>query len=930
MLSAAGLALILTGQLAAQTAPQPISPLNSIGVTAPAQAFKQEPGSDYFLANYDAYEAYLKTVAAQSNRIKLFDIGKSAEGRTMWVAAISSPENLAKLDHYRSIAQRLAKAEGLTDDQARELAREGRAVVWIDAGLHATEVITTQSQIHVIYRMLTNNDPETMRILENDIVLFGHDNPDGLQLVANWYMQNEDKNKREYNFIPRLYHKYIGHDNNRDSFMSQMPETTNLNKIFFREWYPQIIYNQHQTGPAGMVVFVPPFRDPFNYNYDPLLITQLEEVGSSIHSRLISEGKAGSGMRDAANYSTWHNGMVRSTSYFHNSIGLLTEIIGGPTPQTIPLIPEVQLPAGDRPLPIKPQEWHMYQSLEYQWSMDRAVMDYAARNRERLLFNIYRMGSDAIARGNKDSWTTTPNAIAALEEAAKKSPKPEAEESYDPRMRGKIDPALYDSVLHDPARRDPRGYVMAPGDQRDMPTLIAFLNTLIKNGVDVMRATAPFTVGSKNYPAGSFVVKTNQAYRPHVLDMFEPQNHPNNLEYPGGPPKAPYDITGYNLSYQMGIGYDRILDGFEGPFEKVPDLLAPPPGQVIGKGGAGWVLRHETNNSFILTNRLLKAGVKVAWLTGGATVGGQTFGPGAIWVPASSGAASIITAGAKTLGIDAYAADAKPVGATLALKPVRIGLVDQYGGVMPAGWTRWLFEQFEFPYKVVYPQELDAGNLNRKYDVLVFANGTVPAAPDGPWRGRASRQPAAEEIPAEFRPWLGLVTAEKTVPQLNAFTKAGGTIVAVGSAAQLGSLMGTPVSPALVKTENGKTVALSTREFYIPGSLIAAKVDPTQPLAYGMPTDINLFFDHSQSFNVAPGANSARRVSWYDSATPLRSGWALGQEKLNGTNAIVDVDMGRGKLFILGPEVTQRAQPYVTFKFLFNGLLYGPAAAAAR
>jgi hypothetical protein len=216
--------------------------------------------------------------------MKLVDFGKSEEGRTQWMAVVSSPANLAKLDHYKDISRRLAKAEGLSKEEAAKLAAEGKAVVWIDAGLHATETVTSQGQIQVLYRMLTLNDPETLRMLDDVIILFAHDNPDGMELVSDWYMRHEDPKKREFNSIPRLYQKYIGHDNNRDSYMSQMAETTNVNKQLFREWFPQIIFNQHQTGPTGMVVFVPPFRDPFNYNYDPLVMTTLQEVGMAMHS----------------------------------------------------------------------------------------------------------------------------------------------------------------------------------------------------------------------------------------------------------------------------------------------------------------------------------------------------------------------------------------------------------------------------------------------------------------------------------------------------------------------------------------------------------------------------------------------------------------------------------------------------------------------
>lgn len=885
-------------------------------VTPPEKAFAQPIGSDYFLADYTAYEAYLKTLAAQSDRMKLVDIGKTEEGRTQWMAVVSSPANLAKLDRLKEISRKLAKAEGVSKEEAEKLAAEGKAVVWIDAGLHATETITSQGQIQVLYWMLTAKDPETLRLLDDCVVLFAHDNPDGMELVSDWYMRNQDPKKREFNSLPRLYQKYVGHDNNRDSFMSAMAETTNINRQLFREWYPQIIFNQHQTGPNGMVVFVPPFRDPFNFNYDPLVMTQLQEVGMAMHSRLVAEDKPGSGTRSAAPYSTWHNGMVRSVAYFHNSIGLLTEIIGGPTPTTVNLVPDLQLPNNDRPAPIAPRVWRLQDSLDYQMTMNLAVIDYAARNRERLLFNIWKMGDNSIKRGSTDSWTITPTRVEALAAAGKDKPGP---------FGAAVDPSLYKAVLQTPEARDPRGYVI-PADQADMPTVVAFLNALIKTGVDVDKADQAFTIAGKTYPAGSYVVRTAQAYRPHVLDMFEPQDHPHDLEYPGGPPKAPYDVTGYTLAYQMGIKFDRILDAFEAPTRRVPDLIKVAPGSVKGSGSAGWLVSHETNASFTLTNRLLKAGAKVYWVKDGAKAGETAFGPGAIWVPASPAAKAVIDKGVKELGIDAYAVAGKPAGATIALKPVRIGLLDVYGGSMPSGWNRWMLEQFEAPFQVVYPQRLDAGNIKKDFDVLVFPDGVVPAPQGGPFRAsRGGAQPKPEEIPAEYRAWLGRVTDDKTLPRIAEFVKGGGSVVAIGASTRLATALGAPVEVATAKTENGQLKALSNREFYIPGSVLRAKVDPKQPLAYGAGEQVDVFFDRSPAFTVKPDVKGVSRVAWFDGDKPLRSGWAVGQEKLNGATAMLDIDLGKGKLFVFGPEITQRAQSWGTFKFLFNGLLYGPA-----
>ncbi|MDB5455661.1 MAG: hypothetical protein JWP92_1246 [Caulobacter sp.] len=917
LLTTVGAAILCLSTAAAVAAP----------LTTPREQLGHDLGEDYFLADYTQLVAYWKKLAGESDRAKMVDIGETSEGRRQYMMIVSSPENLAKLDHYRDIAKRLAAAEGLTDDQAHALAAEGKAIVWIDGGMHASEVEPAQALMLGVYDMLSSDDAETKKILDNTIILFGQANPDGQELLADWYMRNQDPKAREFGSIPRLYQKYVGHDNNRDSFLSAMKETTNLNQIFFREWFPQIIYNHHQTGPVGTVVFVPPFRDPFNYNLDPLVMTQLSEVGATMHSRLISEGKAGSSMRSAATYSTWGNGMERTVAYFHNSIGILTEIIGHPTPMQLPLVPDNQLPRSDVPMPIKPQIWHLKQSIDYSLSMNRAVLNYAASNRERLQFNIYRMGANGLAKGQTDSWTISGNRIAALKAADKAMSEEARKAATGTSGRGTVDPALYDKVLHDPAERDPRGYVI-PADQADFPTAVKFLNALIKTGVKVEKASAPFTVAGKTYPAGSYVVKTSQAYRAHVLDMFEPQDHPNDFAYPGGPPIPPYDAAGYTLAYQMGIKFDRIMDGFDGPFAPTADLIAPPPGAVVGDGKAGFLISHELNDAVILTNRLLKAGQPVYWLKTAVTDGGQAYAPGAIWVPASAKSRAILDDGARKLGVAVRAVAAAPSAEKIKLKPVRVGLVDLYGGLMTSGWTQYTLEQFETPFTKVYPQRLDAGNLNKDFDVLIFPDAAISEelGPNGGMfrGGFGGAQPKPEDIPAEYRSWLGRITRDKTLPQVEAFIRKGGSVTAIGSSTSLASFLKLPVDTAPTELVDGKPQPLPRTKFYIPGSVLAAQIDVTDPLGYGMTPTTDLFFDRSPAFKVQPGADM-KTVAWFSGKSPLRSGWAWGQERLDGTAAVVDAKLGKGEVFLIGPEVAMRFQSHAAFKLLFNSIYYGPA-----
>jgi hypothetical protein len=898
----------------------------ALKVTTPEQFFGHQIGADYVLPNYTKFTEYVKKLDLESDRMMVQSIGKTAEGRDQLMAIITAPENFKKLDRYKEISRRLSLAEGLTDDQARALAKEGKAVVWIDGGLHATEVLGAQQLTETIYQFTSKTDEETLRILRDVIILAAHANPDGMELVSDWYMRNPDPKRRSTAGIPRLYQKYVGHDNNRDFYMMNQPESSNMNRILYREWFPQIMYNHHQTGPTGTVMFSPPFRDPFNYVYDPIVVNTLDQVGAAMHTRFDVEGKPGVTTRSGSNYSTWWNGGLRTMAYFHNQVGLLTESIGNPTPEEIGFVPDRVLARGDLPFPITPQVWHFRQSVDYSITANYAVLDFASRYRESLLFNIYVAGRNSIQRGNTDTWTTYPRRIAEVKAQVAKDMKLDA---TDPRMSsgGRVQavPTKYYEALRKPEWRDARAYVL-PANEGDFLTATKFVNIMIKSGLTVHRATAPLTVAGKTYPAGSYVFRAAQAFRPHLLDMFEPQDHPNDFQYPGGPPIPPYDNAGWTLAYQMGIKFDRVMENVDGPLEKIADVIKPAAGQVTNaQGASGFTVPHRVNDAFVAVNRLLKAGEEAYFVADRSYQ--SPDGTGVIFVAARPTTLPILQKAAADLGVSFTGVSQRPTGAMYRLAKPRIALWDQYGGSMPSGHLRWLLEQFEFDFEVVYPQTIDAGNLKAKYDVLLFPDGGIPES-DSAGGGFGGRQPTAEDIPQEYRSHLGRVSVAKTVPVLKRFAEEGGVIVAFGGSAVLGHHMGLPVSDHLVEVQpDGSERPLPGTKFYVPGSILRVAVDNTNPLAFGFEKQVDVFFDNSPVMELAPNATliGVKPVAWFDQKEPLRSGWAWGQHYLEGGTAAVEASVGKGKVFLLGPEITFRAQPHGTFKFLFNGIFYGTA-----
>ena len=860
-------------------------------VQSPEQFLGYEIGADYRLCNYTDMVRYFRDIESATDRVKLVQIGKTSYGQDMLMAVITSPENHQRLEELRKIAVRLCHARDEDEGAAQELITKGKPFVWIDAGLHSTESIAGQNIIELVWQMASREDAEVERILDEVVLLACPVNPDGYELVANAYGVTQSTS------TPVLYQRYIGHDNNRDFYSANQVEAQNVNRVFYQDWCPQIVYNHHQSAPRGTIIYTPPFRDPFNYHADPNVIRGIEVVSAHMNARFAREGKAGVISRSGAPYSGWWNGGLRTTCYFHNIIGILTESFGRPEPTRITQTLNRRVPYGDYPDPIGSQLWHARQTVEYLQTANFAILDYASRYGPELMFGIWRMGRNAIERGSRDYWTPTPKLVAMAEQ---------------------MDDA--NAVFANAALRDPRVYVLRE-NQRDHAAAVRFIRSLQKAGVEVHRATEPFEVEGVSCPAGSFVVKTAQAFRAHVMDMFEPQWHPDDMR--DGKPVPPYDSAGWTLALQHGVDVLRYYDDIDGPFEKLTGL-APFGSKVVAAAGAGWRLNPANSHAVTAVNRLLADGVVVERLSD------RSF-----WVPQGDGVRSQLAAAVAGLGISPEAVDTITQEVKPRVKQARIGLFDVYGGHMPTGWDHWILREFEFPVQQVWGDRIQAGNLNQDFDVLVFHTG-LPGGRDlarMSRRGRASRDPEtfaklAAALPP-FEDWSNLasratrLTSDKALPNLREFVAQGGTLIALGSECdkvirhwKLPITVGVSVADA--QAEDGRRAA-RREEFYIPGSLVALDVDTAHPLAAGMRRDQAAMFRRSPVFEV--NGDGIEVIAGYRNRDTLVSGWAVGAERLIDKAAAVCVPTGKGRLVLFGADVTYRGQPIGTFKMLFQALL---------
>lgn len=857
---------------------------NYAQITTPKAHFGFNIGDDYHLANFTQTESYFKKLASESNRVKYTVIGKTEEGRDQPMLIISNEENLKNLKKYQSIAQQLARAE-MTVEDAKKLADEGKAIVWIDGGLHSNETVGMHQLIEIAYLLASRQDKETDFILKNTIVLLTHANPDGQELISNWYMREPIPEKRSLAYAPKLYQKYAGHDNNRDFFMLNLKESQNIAKQLFIEWNPQIMYNHHQTAPAGAVVAGAPYRDPFNYVFDPLVITGIESLGAAMSSRLYAENKPGYTQRGGSVFSTWYNGGLRTTTYFHNTIGLLTEIIGGPNPFEIPLVPSRLLPSSDTHYPVLPQTWHFKQSIDYSTSLNYAVLNYAAKYRPELLFNIYRMGRNSIEKGNKDTWSLSPSKVVVVENAVEQLRKSENNQT----SRRNPKQAL-DSLFKNPQYRDPRAYVISKEEKNPMTTL-RFLNALSANGIKIEQAKEEFILNGKQYPVGSYIIRTNQAFRPHILDMFEAQDHPNDFEYPGGPPIAPYDAAGWTLAYMMHINFDRSFEELKVNTEVLPigtTLVANtsdlPKSKFIG-------LSIRENETFKVVNLLLKDNEKVYKLPSGDFA-----------VAYTQKSKSII----QNSGIPTFSLN-KLDKYTTAVKPMKIGLWDTYGGSMPSGWTRFLLEQYGYNFKVIFATDINKGNLNEQFDVIILPSNAI-------FRTSSFGQ-KPDNIPQPYDAQWGSLSVNTSLPAIEQFIKNGGEVIAIGESSSIAKQLNLGIKNHLVDSQ-GKELKKET--FYTPGSILIAQVDNTQSPTLGYEKEIDLYFNNNNVFEITD--KSIIPLIWFQGDKFLKSGWSWGENYLKNGVIGFEKNIDKGKLIVFSPDITFRAQAHGTFRLLFNNL----------
>jgi len=824
-------------------------------------------GADYKLATYTQAIEYFKRLAASSARIKLFDVGKTSEGRVMTYAAISSEQNMASLEKYKDIAKRISQAR-ISAEEAQKLAAEGKAIVYVDGGLHAGECAPAQHNIQLAYDLVSGNDPMTMRILEDCILVLVFANPDGMEMLAGWYLPNVGT-PFETSSMPWLYHKYAGHDNNRDSYIANLVETQHLTKIVHKDWNPVVLYNHHQTAPFPARIWIPPNSEPTNPNVHPLLVRWQNLIGSAMGAAFDEAGQEGAISRIV--FDTWYPGYVSQVVDSHNIISIMTEtaLFRYATPRfyTVRDFPaEYQdlTMSAFYPSPWRGGWWRLKDAVDYCLTASKAVLAVSSKYRQELLLDKFRMGRDTI-------------------EKFKKEP--------------------------------PYAWII-PEQQADPPSMALLLNRMILLGIDVYRAGQTFSVDGLSFPAGTYILPVSQANGLFLKNVFEEQRYPDLRKYPDlwqglvrsrkfeGAPFEAYDLMGWTLPYQFGLKAHVAQSPVEAKMDPVNEV-APPRGQVTG-GGGSYFFSHETNAGFTATNRILKAGGRVLWAKKAFNAGGKDYPEGTVIVPAAGVGSATMETLARELSLQVSAGQ-MPGVETYELKKPRVGIYQSWMSSADEGWTRFIMELYEIPYTILHDADIRAGELNSKLDVLIMSDyGSAQSVVDGYAKGT---------MPPNY---VGGITTNG-LRNLKLFVESGGTMIFVNGICEMAAeSFGAPVRNVLkdVKSE----------QFNCAGSILRLEFDTAHPLAYGMPKEAGVVFSDSCAFDITPTFGSKaepRSAAKYAQDNLLMSGWIHGEGLIKQKSALIDVPSGKGKIILIGFPVQFRGQPYSNFKILFNAIHYG-------
>ena len=867
-------------------------------IPTPQQFLGFRVGEDKKLARWEKIVEYMRVIASGSNRVRLRELGKTTNGNPFILLEISSSETIRNLEHLKQLERKLYFQGGAPSDAEREeIIRSGKVVVFVSCNIHSTEIGSSQMVLELVHRLATEDSPLTRKILDNVIFLLVPSlNPDGQIIVTDWYNKNVGT-EYEASPLPWLYHPYIGHDNNRDMYMFTQKESQLTARVLWHDWFPSVWLDEHQMGSQGARIFVMPATDPINPNVHPLIYRWNGILGQAQAAALETSGKEG--IIYNSTYTNFWQGAMAWSGWWHNQVGLLTEVasarIASPIEQRKaqpgraapaanddfqaqqrrqmenpgePLPPPRDItPRTEYPRPWLGGKWTLRDIVDYELIATVALLETAADHREQLLRQIFEVNRATVEAG---------------------------------------------------AKGDPAAIIIPLDKQHDPREALHLVERLQMAGVEVSRADAEFEAEGKRYPAGTFVIPMNQVFARYARDLLEKQTYPEVRRSPNSPPEPPYDVTAWSLGMQMGV---------EVTFTRKPlaqsarltrlDSPPKPAGEVRGQGNR-FSFDYPGADSAIAVNRLLKVGIQPDIVVLSPNEKPRVSGVGA--------PRELLQQLARDVGLDIQTAsgqsgkpdssgglkDKVSPASTLRLHAPRVGLYQSWTANMDEGWTRWVLEQYEFPYATLHNADIKAGRLRERFDAIIL--------PDQQPRDILTGFDF-KTIREEYRGGIG----NEGIESLRQFVREGGTLIGMGASCDL-IIDKFPIPVRDLKR------GLTRDQHFAPGTIVRIQVDNTHPIALGMPAETYGFYNNSPFFALVEGFSSQKAsvVARYPNSDLVASGWLKGEDLMAGRAAIVSVEMNPGRIVLFGLRPQHRAQTHATFPLLFNTLLWACGSANGR
>lgn len=840
-----------------------LNPAQSI--KSPEEFLGYRVGTDYKIADYETIQKYFKHLSENSSRLIYQVIGKSSEGRDMFMAIISSEENIQNLDKYRKIVKELSDPRNLTDEQAKVLAKEGKVVVLVTCNIHSTEIASAQMSMEFAYDLITDKASEKSLHALNDVIfiIMPSINPDGTTMIVDWYNKYLGT---EYDGspLPYLYHKYAGHDNNRDWFMFNLPETKAVVDIAFHKWMPQIWLDEHQMGSTGARLFVVPYKDPINPNVHPMIWQWQKVIGALTTLKLEEEGKTG--VIDHAYFEGWWQGPASDCGLWHNQIALLSEMASCNIASPVYIDPnEVKATPGlttydlrtNYPHPWRGGWWRLRDIVDYELSLTFSLLETASIYKEELLYNYYLMGKDAIEQGKQGN----PFAI------------------------------------------------IIPGNQNDYVTVSRMIEILQEGAVEVHYSDKEFRIDNTIYPADSYIIFLAQPNGKYVKDLFEEQRYPDLRTSKKEDPINPYDVAGWTLPYLMGVKFSTI----EKPFVLETALLSDANYKqsfIDEKPGKYFIAPAGLNVNSTLINRLQKSGVPVYWNTEKIALNGKEFLKGSVVIHSDKISRESLKKLIQDLHIQFYSANDIEADKLKELKKVKVGIYHPYNASMDEGWTRLLLENHEFDFTQIFNKDMKTRDLKKRYDVIIIPDVSSEVIKTGKYGGEYKRYNRPK--PPEYEGGI----EKEGIENLKQFVeKDGGQLIVFGDACNFA------IEELELRVRN-TLKEVKSNEFFCPGSLISLNVDNSNPIGFGLEENIIGYQDKSIAFetSVPFGVYDRSVVVRYPDKDILKSGFLTGEDNLYRKSALIEVKQKNGKVILMGFKVQNRHQTFGTFKLLFNAI----------